>query len=107
MELLTAVIGGLSLIAVAIVERRTRREDERWDLNTREHETLVSRMEDIGSSLGRSLDRVEINLSVHIARLENKVEKHDDVLFSHLASHAEQETIKTNRKKVKTDERAS
>lgn len=88
MEYLVAVISAVTAIVVAVVERRTRREDERWELNTREHEALVSRMDMIGSNLGRSIDRVEENLTHHIIRLENKVASHDDVLFAHLADHA-------------------
>lgn len=87
-EIATAFIGALSLIAVAVVERRTRKDDEKWDQNSRDHEALVQRMESIGSNLGRSLDRVEDNLAHHIIRLENKVERHEDVLFGHLADHA-------------------
>jgi len=102
MEIIVAVVSGITALVVAVIERRTRREDERWELNTREHEALVSRMETIGSSLGRSLDRVEDNLAHHIIRLENKVERHDQVLFDHLASHAEQEVNKMSRKKAKT-----
>lgn len=87
-EIATAFIGALSLIAVAVVERRTRKDDEKWDQNSRDHEALVQRMESIGSNLGRSLDRVEDNLAHHIIRLENKVERHEDVLFGHLTDHA-------------------
>jgi len=102
MEILIASIGALSLIAVAVIERRTRNSDEKWELNAKEHEALVNRMEDIGSNLGRSLDRVENNLAHHIIRLENKVEQHDQVLFDHLSSHAEKEANKISRKKTKT-----
>lgn len=104
MEYLVGAISALTAIVVAVIERRTRSEDERWALNTKEHETLVARMEDIGSNLGRSIDRVEDNLAHHIIRLENKVERHDQVLFDHLASHAEQEINKISRKKQKQNE---
>ena len=88
-EIVTAIIGALSLIAVAIVEKRTRRDDQKWEQNTADHNTLAKRVEDIGSNLGRSLDRVESNLGQHISRIENKIEQHDEVLFGHLTSHAE------------------
>ena len=101
MEIVVAIVSGLTAFAVAIIERRTRKEDERWELNTKEHEALVARMETIGSSLGRSLDRVEDNLAHHIIRLENKVERHDQVLFDHLASHADTDIEKLSRKKSK------
>lgn len=87
-EIVTAFIGGISLIAVAIVERRTRKDEEKWEQNSKDHQSLVERMENIGNGLGRSLDRVEDNLAHHIIRLENKVERHDEVLFGHLADHA-------------------
>ena len=89
MEFVVAIVSGVTAFIVALIERRTRREDERWQINTQEHESLVTRMESIGSSLGRSVDRVEKNLGEHITRIENKIEQHDDVLFGHLASHAE------------------
>lgn len=105
MEIVVAVVSAITAFAVAVIERRTRREDERWELNSKEHEALVNRMETIGSSLGRSLDRVEGNLSEHIIRIENKIEQHDDVLFGHLASHAEmafeRETVSAKRRRNK------
>lgn len=88
-EIIAAGVGAISLIIVAIVERRTRTDDERWALNTKEHESLVGRIETMGSGLGRSLDRVESNLTIHINRLENANALQDKVLFEHLASHAE------------------
>lgn len=99
MELVVAVVSGLTAFAVAVIERRTRRDEEKWEQNSREHDALVTRMEDIGKSLGRSLDRVEDNLAMHIIRLENKVEQHDDVLYGHLSHHAETEINRKPRKK--------
>lgn len=101
MEVVVGLIGAMSLVLVAVIERRGRRDDEKWENNTTEHETLVKRMEEIGSSLGRSLDRVEGNLGEHIVRLSNKIEQHDEVLFNHLSSHAEQEIKKVSRRKAK------
>jgi len=98
-EALTAFVGALSLIVVAIVERRTRTDDERWALNTKEHEALVGRVESMGSGLGRSLDRVEENLTRHIERLENANQLQGKVLFEHLASHAELEVSKFSKRK--------
>lgn len=89
MEAVVAIISAITAFAVAVIEKRTRRSDEKWDQNAADHKALVDRMDSIGASLGRSLDRVEGNLGEHIIRLENKIEQHDDVLFSHLASHAE------------------
>lgn len=85
---LGAVIGALSLVVVAVIERRTRRDDAKWEANTREHEALVARMEEVGSGLGRSLDRVESNLSSSIEVLTRKVERVDDTLVAHLEDHA-------------------
>jgi hypothetical protein len=92
MEFVVAIVSGITAFVVALIERRTRREDERWEVNSKEHEALVARMDSIGSGLGRSLDRVEENLTTQIGRLENKVDRHDEVLFDHLASHAETAT---------------
>lgn len=89
MEFLVAAITGVTALAVAVIEKRTRKSDEKWEQNANDHKALVDRMDSIGASLGRSLDRVEGNLGEHIIRLENKIEQHDEVLFGHLASHAE------------------
>lgn len=89
MEIITALLGAFSLVIVAIIERRSRTDDSKWETNTKEHQALVSRMEDMGSNLGRSIDRVETNMRTHLERIENKIETHDTVLFEHLSSHAE------------------
>lgn len=105
MELAVAFVTALTAIVVAIIEKRTRNSDAKWQQNADDHKSLVDRMESIGSNLGRSLDRVEGNLGEHIIRLENKIEQHDDVLFSHLASHAEaafeRETVPAKRRRNK------
>lgn len=88
MEYLVTAISALTAIVVAVVERRTRRDEEKWQQNADDHKALVGRMDMIGSNLGRSLDRVEDNIAHHIIRLETKVDKHDEVLFNHLADHA-------------------
>jgi len=85
---LGAIVGAVSLIVVAIIERRTRKDEDKWAQNTREHEALVVRVEDIGSNLGRSIDRVENNLATSIEVLTRKVEHTDDVLVSHIEDHA-------------------
>jgi cell division protein FtsB len=102
-EIALAFISGLTALVVAVIERRTRKDEEKWDQNTRDHDALVQRVESIGGSLGRSLDRVEDNIAHHIIRLENKVERHDQVLFDHLAHHAELEVNARSRKKQKTE----
>ncbi len=105
MELLTASIGAISLLVVTIIELRSRKDDSRWALNTKEHEALVERVEDMGTNLGRSIDRVETNMQSHLERIENKIETHDSVLFEHLATHAElqfnQEASPTKRRRNK------
>jgi hypothetical protein len=98
MEVLVGLIGAASLVLVAVIERRGRKDEEKWENNTNEHNALVKRVEDIGSNLGRSIDRVESNLGENISRLANKIEQHDEVLFNHLATHAEQEFQKSSNK---------
>jgi hypothetical protein len=100
MEYIVAAISAVTAIVVAVVERRTRQDDEKWQKNADDHKALVDRMDMIGSNLGRSLDRVEDSISHHIIRLENKVERHDQVLFDHLASHAESDQPATPRKRA-------
>jgi translation elongation factor EF-G len=89
MEFIVAAVSALTAVVVAVIEKRTRRDEDKWQQNADEHAALVNRMDSIGASLGRSLDRVEKNLGEHITRIENKIEQHDEVLFGHLASHAE------------------
>lgn len=102
MEIFVGSIGAISLILVAVIERRGRKDEDKWANNTAEHIANIKRVEDIGSNLGRSIDRVEENLSEHIGRLANKIEQHDEVLFTHLATHAEQEFEKSlNKQKGK------
>ena len=72
MDIVSGVIGALSLIVVAVLERRSRRDDAKWETNHEEHEALVARIETMGSGLGRSLDRVE---QVAI-RTEEKLDQH-------------------------------
>ena len=106
-EIISAGVGALSLVVVAVVERRTRSEDDRWALNTKEHEQLVARVEDIGSGLGRSLDRVEQNLTRHIEHLQSANELQDKVLFEHLASHAELDVAKLSNESAHIKRRRS
>ena len=72
LEIVTALVGAASLITVAVVEKRSRSGERRWDQNDKEHEMLINKIEDIGSNLGRSLDRVEA-ISV---RTELKLDQH-------------------------------
>lgn len=104
MEFVVAAVSALTAVVVAVIERRTRKDEEKWEQNTRDHDALVERIESIGSNLGRSLDRVEDNIAHHIIRLENKVERHDEVLFDHLAHHAEIKLSKSTRRKSKVEQ---
>lgn len=105
MEYIVGIVSAITAIVVAVIEKRTRRDEEKWEQNSKDHQALVDRMESIGTGLGRSLDRVEGNLGEHIIRLENKIEQHDEVLFGHLASHAEaalmRETVPVKRRRNK------
>lgn len=101
MEIITALLGALSLIIVAVIERRSRADDSKWEINTKEHQALVDRVDSMGSNLGRSIDRVETNMQVHLERIENKIETHDTVLFEHLSSHAEAQFNQENVQQVK------
>ena len=67
----------------------------------------MARVEDIGSGLGRSLDRVEQNLTRHIEHLQNANELQDKVLFEHLASHAELDVAKLSNESVHIKRRRS
>ena len=102
-NLFVAVVPVLGLIAVAYLQfvhkagkKRGEEAQEanaifmaQWETNKQDHDFVVSLIDNMGKSLGHSIDRVETNMQSHFDRIENKIETHDTVLFEHLATHAE------------------
>lgn len=71
-EILTSLIGAVALIAVALIETSRRVGNKRWEQNRSDHNYVVEKIEDLGNSLGRSIDRVEVTA----LRTEHKLDQH-------------------------------
>lgn len=67
-----ALIGAVSLIAVALIESGRRTSKNRWEENKADHNFVVDKIENLGKSLGISIDRVEKG----VERTEAKVDEH-------------------------------
>lgn len=71
-DIWTAIIGGVSLILVAMIQGERRASKSRWDENKADHNFVVDKIENLGKSLGISIDRVEKG----VERTEQKVDQH-------------------------------
>ena len=82
-EIVVAGIGTLGLVIVALIENGRRVDKKRWDQNREDHNFVVDKIEQLGKSLGTSIDRVEdtslrteVKLDQHINdHLTGKLEK--------------------------------
>lgn len=71
-EIVVSVIGAISLIAVALIETGRRTSKKRWEENKQDHNFVVDKIENLGKSLGLSIDRVEDTA----LRTEVKLDQH-------------------------------
>ena len=71
-DVFVALIGSVGLVAVALIETGRRVNNKRWEDNKADHNSVVAKIEDLGSSLGRSIDRVEATS----LRTESKLDQH-------------------------------
>lgn len=71
-DIWVALIGAVSLIAVALIESGRRTSKTRWEENKADHNFVVDKIENLGKSLGISIDRVEKG----VERTEAKVDQH-------------------------------
>lgn len=71
-DIWVALIGAVSLIAVALIESGRRTSKTRWEENKADHNFVVDKIENLGKSLGISIDRVEKG----VERTESKVDQH-------------------------------
>lgn len=71
-QIITSLIGAVSLIAVALIETSRRVSNKRWEQNRDDHNLVVGKIDDLGKSLGRSIDRVEDTA----LRTESKLDQH-------------------------------
>jgi hypothetical protein len=71
-EIVVALIGTVGLISVAYLETERRGSKKRWSENKDDHNFVVDKIEQLGKSLGRSIDRVEETG----IRAEGKLDQH-------------------------------
>jgi hypothetical protein len=71
-EVIVALIGSFSLIAVGLLEHGRRSSKSRWEENKADHNFVVDKIDALGKSLGISIDRVEKG----VERTEAKVDEH-------------------------------
>ena len=71
-EIIVSVIGRLGLIIVGFLEHGRRSTKTRWEENKADHNFVVDKIENLGKSLGISIDRVEKG----VERTEAKVDQH-------------------------------
>lgn len=71
-EVIVAGIGALALVLVAMIESGRRASNKRWEDNKADHNFVVDKIEQLGKSLGASIDRVEDTA----VRTEEKLDQH-------------------------------
>ena len=71
-EVVVALVGGLSLVIVAMIETNRKVGKARWAENKEDHNFVVEKIESLGKTLGLSIDRVE-NTAI---RTEVKLDQH-------------------------------
>ena len=75
-EVIVSVIGAISLIAVALIETSRRASNKRWEDNKADHNFVVDKIEQLGKSLGASIDRVEDTAIRTEAKLDQHINDH-------------------------------
>lgn len=71
-DIWVSIIGAVGLVAVALIETSRRTSNARWQENKADHNFVVDKIENLGKSLGISIDRVEKG----VERTEQKVDQH-------------------------------
>lgn len=71
-EIIVAAIGTIGLVSVALIETARRTSNKRWEDNKADHNSVVNKIDELGKSLGRSIDRVEATS----IRTEQKLDQH-------------------------------
>lgn len=69
---IVACIGVVGAVIVALIEKGRRTDVKRWEENKADHNFVVDKIENLGKSLGISIDRVERG----VERTEEKVDRH-------------------------------
>ena len=71
-EIVTSLIGAAGLVIVAMIEKGRRDTKRQWQQNRDDHNLVVDKIESLGTSLGKSIDRVESTA----LRTEEKLDQH-------------------------------
>jgi len=71
-EIIVSIIGTLGIVIVGFLEHGRRSNKIRWEENKADHNFVVDKIENMGKSLGISIDRVEKG----VERTEAKVDQH-------------------------------
>lgn len=71
-EIIVALIGMTGMVIVGFLEHGRRSNKARWEENKNDHNFVVDKIENLGKSLGISIDRVEKG----VERTESKVDQH-------------------------------
>lgn len=71
-DIIVALVGVIGLVAVTLIEKDRRSSKTRWAENHEEHNLVVEKIETLGKSLGRSIDKTNKSLD----RVEGKLDTH-------------------------------
>jgi hypothetical protein len=71
-EIIVALVGVIGLVAVALIEKDRRSSMLMWEENKTDHNYVVEKIETLGKSLGRSIDKTNKSLD----RVEDKLDTH-------------------------------
>lgn len=71
-EIIVALIGTIGVVIVGFMEHGRRSDKSRWEENKADHNFVVDKIENLGKSLGISIDRVEKG----VERTEAKIDQH-------------------------------
>jgi len=71
-EIIVAFVGVIGLVAVALIEKDRRSSKLMWEENKTDHNYVVEKIDTLGKSLGRSIDKTNKSLD----RVEDKLDTH-------------------------------
>ena len=75
-DVLVAIISAISIIGVALIEHARRQSKRNWEENKTDHNFVVDKIEALGKSLGKSIDRVEDTSIRTEAKLDQHINDH-------------------------------
>ena len=71
-EIIVSLVGVVGLVAVTLIEKDRRSSKLMWEDNKVDHNYVVEKIETLGKSLGRSIDKTNKSLD----RVEGKLDTH-------------------------------